>query len=223
MFRMNADADKVDLWIDAGFNGLFGKEIFRGKFLHANLAVADEKLYDYYFDYLAAAFLKVAAKGKDKLAISSALGKSYLEYTCGNYDKASRRLRAVLEKPSESDLTVTAVGHSHLDLAWLWPMRETERKAARTVSNAIRNTERYSEYVYGASQPQEFVWLKEQYPALYERVKKAFEKAISNRKAECGWNATPIYRVAKRSSDSLFTVWISGKGVRRVRQQLLVA
>ena len=176
VFRMNADADKVDLWIDAGFNGLFGKEIFRGKFLHADLAVADEKLYDYYFDYLAAAFLKVVAKGKDKLAISSALGKSYFEYTCGNYDKASRRLRAVLEKPSESDLTVTAVGHSHLDLAWLWPMRETERKAARTVSNAIRNTERYPEYVYGASQPQEFVWLKEQYPALYERVKKAFAK-----------------------------------------------
>ena len=85
-------------------------------------------------------------------------------------------MRAVLEKPSESDLTVTAVGHSHLDLAWLWPMRETERKAARTVSNAIRNTERYPEYVYGASQPQEFVWLKEQYPALYERVKKAFAK-----------------------------------------------
>ena len=43
VFRMNADADKVDLWIDAGFNGLFGKEIFRGKFLHADLACCRRK------------------------------------------------------------------------------------------------------------------------------------------------------------------------------------
>ncbi|MET0263040.1 MAG: glycoside hydrolase family 38 C-terminal domain-containing protein, partial [Rariglobus sp.] len=63
--------------------------------------------------------------------------------------------------------------HAHLDLAWLWPIRETIRKGARTFASALYNIERYPEYIFGCSQPQLFAWMKEHYPALYVKIKTA--------------------------------------------------
>ncbi len=161
---------KVDLWFDCGFNGAFGKEIFCGRLRRADLVYLDESAYRFYFDYLAAAFLKVVLKGGRRRELAAAMNKAYFLYVGGKRDAASAVIQAMLNRPSDSDLTVTAVGHSHLDLAWLWPLRETERKAARTVSTALANLKKYPQYVYGASQPQEFEWLKNKYPSLYEKV-----------------------------------------------------
>ena len=172
VFPLPDGTDKVDLWVDCGFNGLFGKEIFSGRLKRADLAVRDEAAYAFYFDYLAAAFLKVVYSGERKRKLSAAMDKAYYAYTRGKCDVARKIIAEFLSAPSDSDLTVTAVGHSHLDLAWLWPLRETKRKAARTVATATANLASFPAYVYGASQPQEFAWLKERYPALYDRVKK---------------------------------------------------
>src|SRR5947207_2539510 len=68
-------------------------------------------------------------------------------------------------------LTVWAVGHAHMDLAWLWPIRETIRKCGRTFATALAMLERYPDYIFGASQPQQYAWVKEHYPSLYEGVK----------------------------------------------------
>jgi len=66
-----------------------------------------------------------------------------------------------------------AFGHGHLDVAWLWPLAETERKAARTLSNQLALAERYPGYGFLHSQPHLFRMVKQRYPALYERVKQA--------------------------------------------------
>ena len=60
-----------------------------------------------------------------------------------------------------------------MDLAWLWPIRETKRKAARTLSTALKNMDLYPDYIYGASQPQEFEWIKNSYPAMYKKLQQA--------------------------------------------------
>lgn len=70
-----------------------------------------------------------------------------------------------------SALTAWSMGHAHIDLAWLWPVRETRRKAGRTFATALRMLERYPEYRFGASQPQLYQWIKEDYPALYEQIR----------------------------------------------------
>ena len=67
--------------------------------------------------------------------------------------------------------SISAVGQAHLDLAWLWPIRETIRKGARTFATALALMERYSDYVFGASQAQLYQWMKDSYPHLYERVR----------------------------------------------------
>ncbi len=68
---------------------------------------------------------------------------------------------------------VTAVGHSHIDTAWLWPLRETVRKCSRTFSTVLKYMETYPEYRYIQSQPQLYAFMKEKFPGLYARIKQA--------------------------------------------------
>lgn len=82
-------------------------------------------------------------------------------------------LQSLLKLPAlGSALHTTAIGHAHLDIGWLWPVRETIRKAARTFANQVELMEKYPDYVFGASQPQVYAFVKEHYPCLYEKVKK---------------------------------------------------
>jgi alpha-mannosidase len=67
--------------------------------------------------------------------------------------------------------TVTAVGHAHIDSAWLWPLRETRRKLGRTVSNALAVLDTVPDAVYTMTSAQHFVWLEQHYPDLFARVR----------------------------------------------------
>jgi alpha-mannosidase len=71
--------------------------------------------------------------------------------------------------------TAYAIGHSHLDLEWLWTKNETVRKIARTIGNQLKISYEYADYKYLQSQPWLLEVLKNNYPGLYgefrERVK----------------------------------------------------
>jgi len=69
--------------------------------------------------------------------------------------------------------TFYAFGHAHIDVAWLWPWAESERKIARTVINQLSLMEEYPEYRFLQSQPQLYLMLKNHYPEIYERFKQA--------------------------------------------------
>jgi alpha-mannosidase len=66
---------------------------------------------------------------------------------------------------------VSIVGHSHLDTAWLWPLRETIRKCARTFSTVLQLMDRYPDYRFVVSQAQHLAWMRDHYPDLWERIK----------------------------------------------------
>ncbi|TFD65625.1 alpha-mannosidase [Cryobacterium ruanii] len=83
-------------------------------------------------------------------------------------------LAEVLASPANaSSHRVHAVGHAHIDSAWLWPVRETVRKVARTFSNVLDLIDRHPDFVFAASSAQQYAWLKDHYPQLFERVKRA--------------------------------------------------
>jgi alpha-mannosidase len=65
---------------------------------------------------------------------------------------------------------VSAVGHGHLDTAWLWPLEETERKALRTFSTQLRLLDEYPEHVFAVSQAQQLAWVKARDPGMWERI-----------------------------------------------------
>ncbi|OOC60597.1 alpha-mannosidase [Paenibacillus ihbetae] len=72
---------------------------------------------------------------------------------------------------SNSEGTEHMVGQSHIDIAWLWPVRETVRKTSRTFSTVDALMNEYPEYRYAQSQPLLYQFLKDHDPELYERVK----------------------------------------------------
>ncbi len=86
--------------------------------------------------------------------------------------EARARLKPVLDCTNGSTMPVLhAFGHAHIDVAWLWPWQETERKIARTVANQLALFDEYPEYKFLQSQPHLYVMLRNHYPELYDRVK----------------------------------------------------
>jgi alpha-mannosidase len=73
---------------------------------------------------------------------------------------------------------ITAVGHAHIDTAWEWPLREGKRKVARSWSTQLALLDEYPDYVFAASQPAQYAWMKESYPDIYRRIK---EKVAAGR------------------------------------------
>ncbi|KAK7068572.1 hypothetical protein SK128_014724 [Halocaridina rubra] len=66
---------------------------------------------------------------------------------------------------------LAAMGNCHIDSAWLWPYSETKRKVGRSYSAQVKIMEDYPEYIFVASQAQQWQWCKEYYPELFNRVK----------------------------------------------------
>lgn len=88
--------------------------------------------------------------------------------------RASRYLKKELkrfEHGSESG-KLTLVGHSHIDTAWLWPLRETRRKVGRTFSTVLALMDRYPEYYFSCSQPELYMYVKEHFPEIWRGIKK---------------------------------------------------
>jgi alpha-mannosidase len=181
----------VTILVEGAANGLFGgsqpgdtyKPVF--KLVQAELAIFDRDIWDLSMDMeyllqLYEALDKSLPRAKRILrALSQAANLTPLT---SHIAQAKEITSAVLQTPSPaSELTAWSVGHAHLDLGWLWRFRETRRKAARTFSTALRMIEEYPDYVFGASQPQLFQWVKEDYPELYAQIK----EAISKGRIEC--------------------------------------
>jgi alpha-mannosidase len=66
---------------------------------------------------------------------------------------------------------ITAVGHAHIDTAWEWPIREAKRKVARSWSTQLALMDEHPDFVFAASQPAQYAWMKKSYPDIYRRVK----------------------------------------------------
>ena len=71
---------------------------------------------------------------------------------------------------------ISAVGHAHIDSAWLWPLRETRRKVNRTLANVVRLIEDGSSLIFALPAAQHVAWLKEDDPELFERVRELVAK-----------------------------------------------
>src|SRR6185295_3829469 len=66
---------------------------------------------------------------------------------------------------------VVAVGHAHIDSAWLWPIRETQRKCARTFASAIRLMDDYPDYHFTCSQAAQYDWIERSYPTVFDGIR----------------------------------------------------
>ena len=101
-------------------------------------------------------------------------------YSKDFYESVDRTLE-YLEKDFYTDycgdmsVVANCVGHTHIDVAWLWDLDQTRQKVQRSFSTVIQLMEEYPDYIFMSSQPQLYKFLKEERPELYERVKEALK------------------------------------------------
>ncbi len=169
--------EPIDVWADAGYNDLFGNVSGNGTVRQAAIAVCNDEVRDLYYDFeVLLDFLHTLPEDSPRYhqVLTGLTDVTHILYE--GLSTGAAKARALLkpllaQRGGDPSLEISAVGHAHMDLAWLWPIRETLRKGARTFATAIDLADRYPDYIFGASQPQYFQWMKESYPELYQKIK----------------------------------------------------
>ncbi|NOY82655.1 MAG: alpha-mannosidase [Kiritimatiellaeota bacterium] len=191
LFEPAAGGEPVRLWVEAAANDLFGlsrdahpipnrpyNEGFEGRVRLARLCVFDEELHHLQLDVFLLERLmhSLPERAPLRARLLHVLDRAVSAF---RYDRPNpAELRSLLAPALKlhgdgARLATRAVGHAHIDTAWLWPIRETVRKCARTFSTQLRLIERYPDYVFGASQAQLYAFVKQHYPGLFERIRSA--------------------------------------------------
>jgi len=105
-------------------------------------------------------------------AIDGALDAFDPQHPATSADAARTVLAPMFERHAADHAhRVSAIGHAHIDTAWLWPLRETERKCARTFSSAVTLMDEYPEYRFVCSQAAQYAWIEDAQPELFERIR----------------------------------------------------
>ena len=128
----NFEDGKILFYADCGNNGKGGKSAGQACFKRADICVFRQDILDLYYDILACYQLLCAVnnnaqKKEIKAHINKAISLAH-NTDLESILKARNALSKMFDGKYKQDLTVYAVGHGHLDLAWLWPVRETKRK-----------------------------------------------------------------------------------------------
>lgn len=198
--------ETIDLWVETGANDLFGNVVNNGILEKAQIAIQHDSIYAYYHDFAVLYDLmqqlpeKRARANKILAALNASLNQIHT-FAPEEAEQAQACLADELAKVNGTpSLKISAIGHAHMDLAWLWPIRETIRKTGRTWATVLRNMERYPDYVFGCSQPQLYQWMKDTYPDLY--------KQVAARIAEGRWEAQGAAWVEPDSNVASGEAWI---------------
>ncbi len=100
-----------------------------------------------------------------------------------NFFDGIRRASDVLQREyyqklcgKEKNEEISFIGHTHIDVAWLWTLAQTAEKAQRSFSTVIQLMEQYPEYIFMSSQPQLYAYVKENDPELYEKIKQKIKE-----------------------------------------------
>ncbi|WP_216589737.1 alpha-mannosidase [Streptomyces brasiliscabiei] len=152
-------------------------------FRRADLAVLDEEVFhlDLDLQVLRELMVHLAEHEPRRHEILHALDRAMdavdLDDVSGSATAVREILAPVLAKPAHASAhTISGVGHAHIDSAWLWPIRETKRKTSRTFSNVTALADEYEDFIFACSQAVQYEWVRDNYPQVWERIKKAVDK-----------------------------------------------
>ncbi|MBF6063759.1 alpha-mannosidase [Nocardia terpenica] len=192
-----AGGERVELYVEAAanptiFGGTAGAAMFRPTHLGHRDTAGDAPLYRISRVALAVYDTEVADLGTDiqvavqlmrelpetgsrrweiLRAVERALDALDVHDVPGTAAAARAELADTLARPAHASAhRISAVGHAHIDSAWLWPTRETVRKVTRTVANVVDLLEHNPDFVFAMSQAQQLAWVKERAPELFARV-----------------------------------------------------
>jgi alpha-mannosidase len=189
-----AGGEEVDLYVEAAANPLIlGPAGFRPtslgdpeamagapqyRVVRADLAVFDPEVWGLSLDLEVLGHLmrelpdQAPRRWELVRAVAAALDALDPADVPGTAAAARERLAPALAAPAEpSAHRISAVGHAHIDSAWLWPLRETVRKVARTAANVTALMDDHPGLVFAMSQAQQLAWLRDSHPEVFARVR----------------------------------------------------
>ena len=180
--------DKLDIEVEATVNnGVFCDYAMAGqKYLTytvetARIDAIHEETEQYYFD-LNCAFESLE-QIEDKVIYERVYTAIDESLHCLDFDfddevfystvpAARKKLNDMLNAiPDAKQGEICMLGHSHLDVAWLWTTRELVRKTARTFSNNLALIKKYPDFKFTQSQAIVYDYMKKYYPDIFEEVK----------------------------------------------------
>lgn len=153
-------------------------------FDYADIAVMHPEIWDFFWDVRVAgeACLELPKNDRVRMRLFDCIDAAIKTIDIAQrgappYYESIRKAQKVLHKglrefshaPGMGRLILT--GHSHIDTAWLWPLRETKRKCGRTFSTVLNYMRQYPDYRFSCSQPVQYEWIKEYFPALFSEIK----------------------------------------------------
>lgn len=175
--------ERFDLVVEAGAQGAFGEDQHPTLSL-AEIASVHAEMRTYWWDLDALIELidGLPATSRRRATVLRTLNHSIDLLLRDGFDPATARNRAkearALLKPlfalpaAASELELSLIGHAHIDVAWLWPLRETVRKCSRTFSTVVKYMEEYPDYKFAQSQAHLYWFVQQHYPELFERIRK---------------------------------------------------
>lgn len=151
--------------------------------LRTEICILDREIEDIYYNIKNP--LDIAAlldeNSEDRIRILKALGevcdfidfrKVYEDEFYGSLKKANELLKKVFySEINYGSPKVVAIGHTHIDIAWLWTLSQTKEKAIRSFSTVLKLMEQYPEYKFMSSQPILYKFIKEENPEVFEKIK----------------------------------------------------
>ncbi len=183
------DTNHTTLLLEPGYNDIYvyfysGKEAVSLR-LSLNIVVKSVSVEKLWFDmvvpYEAAVLLPTdsfdyieAMNALDMTANELDFRKKFSKDFFDSVKRASEVLqREYYEKlcGKEKNEEVAFIGHTHIDVAWLWTLAQTSEKAQRSFSTVIKLMEQYPDYIFMSSQPQLYAYVKENDPELYKKIK----------------------------------------------------
>jgi alpha-mannosidase len=180
--------EKLAIQIEMACNRLFGYDgdlnaPMRGlvspyMLERADIATFDPQAWDVFYDYVVLQELEAEQQG-DLDKTWGGLLLSELNRFANTYDPSDRAtwtpaheiLKGLYKNHNATAVhELSAIGHAHIDTAWLWPLAETRRKCERSFSSALAYMDEYPSYKFACSQAYQYDLIKKHNPNLYARI-----------------------------------------------------
>ena len=153
--------------------------------IHTGIEALDEQVNQIYYDFMVPVqAVRVLMKDKKddarkillKLQNAAETIDLRMPYSTQFYESVHKAGLMLKEEFYTTELEnipkVSGIGHTHIDIAWLWTVEQTREKVIRSFSTVLRLMDQYPDYKFMSSQPILYHFVKEQEPEMYEEIKK---------------------------------------------------
>lgn len=173
----------ISLRLWSGLEGGGPEQVQRHEFRRAELVELDNETDGLYYlsDVVLNTVNNLDNNDPIKYQLLDVLNRAYtkIDWSYQGSENFYKTIREAAEYLSEEvdkmkkdkNVIITALGHTHIDVAWLWRLKHTREKAARSFSTVLRLMEKYPEYIFLQTQPQLYKYIKNDYPEIYAKIK----------------------------------------------------